>query len=84
MWQIPGDAASPEIPGIPGLDFNPLSTFGLSLLNICISPLQHLDSPFSTFGFLLLNIGLPLQHLDRKPHYHRQCAIQPIRKFPQS
>ena len=30
MWQIPGDPASPEIPGIPGLDFHPL---------------QHLDFP---------------------------------------
>ena len=43
MWQIPGDAASPEIPGIPGLDFNPLSTFGFPLVNIWMSPSQHLD-----------------------------------------
>ena len=47
MWQIPGDPASPEIPGIPGLDFHPCFLW-ISPLTHLISPLPHLDFLFAT------------------------------------
>ena len=51
MWQIPGDAASPEIPGIPGLDFS-FATFGFRLCHILVSSLLHLAFSTATFGFV--------------------------------